>query len=188
MHLAQLLRERRSVHRFEPREVPIDLVMELMDTAVWVPNYHMTQPWRFIISYGEGKHRMAEVVRQLKESNEPDVSKKKDVGQKFYDKIMAIPMIITVIMKEDPNIIVREEDFASTSCIIHNFSLLAWEQGIGINWETYPWLLKETFRTAMGIQPGEKVIGNLHVGYPAMVPKAQPRVPAAERITIVSEA
>lgn len=188
MHLAELLKERRSVHQFEQREVPIELVMELMEVAVWVPNYHMTQPWRFIVSYGDGKRRMAEAVRQLKELSEPDASKKQEVGRRFYDKIMAIPMIMTVIMQENPNLIVREEDYASTSCIIHNFSLLAWERGIGLAWETYSWLLSETFRNAMDIKPGEKVLGNLHIGYPARIPKAQPRIPAAERVTILNEA
>ncbi|MBW7475467.1 nitroreductase [Paenibacillus oenotherae] len=188
MELSQLLRERRSVHRFQQKEVPVELATELLDTAIWVPNYHMTQPWRFIISHGEGKRRMAEAVRYMKEIREPDQSKRKETGQKFYDKIMAIPMIITVIMQENTNLIIREEDYASTSCIIHNFSLLAWERGIGLVWETYPWLLEAVFRDAMGIKPGEKVLGNLHVGYPAQIPNAQPRIPAMERITVISEA
>ncbi|MGO4371027.1 nitroreductase family protein [Paenibacillus sp. 2TAB19] len=184
MELTQLIKERRSVHRFEPKDVPVELAMELLDTAVWVPNYHMTQPWRFIISTGEGKRRMAEAVRRMKEIREPDASKREATGQKFYDKIMSIPMIITVVMEESTNLIVREEDYASTSCVIHNFSLLAWERGIGLVWETYPWLLEAVFREAMGIRPGEKVLGNLHVGYPAMIPNVQPRIPAAERVTV----
>jgi Nitroreductase len=184
MELAQLIRQRRSVHRFEPKDVPVDLVLELLDTAVWVPNYHMTQPWRFIISYGEGKQRMAEAVRQMKEKRETDPAKREATGQRFYDKIMAIPMIITVVMEENTNLIMREEDYASTSCVIQNFSLLAWERGIGLVWETYPWLLESVFREAMGIRPGEKVLGNLHVGYPAQIPNAQPRIPAADRVTI----
>ncbi|ALS23124.1 MULTISPECIES: nitroreductase family protein [Paenibacillus] len=185
MELARLIRERRSIHAFEHREVPPELIMELMDTAVWVPNYHMTQPWRFILTYGEGRRKMAEAVRTMKESREPDPALKKEVGQKFYNKIMAIPMIMTVIMKEDPNLVVREEDYASTSCIIHNLSLLAWERGIGMVWETYGWLHHPVFRETMGILPGEKVLGNLHIGYPAQIPKAQPRILAAERITVV---
>lgn len=83
-------------------------------------------------------------------------------------------------MKESPNLIERQDDFASTSIVIHNFSLLAWE--------TYPWIHEPEFREAMGIAPGEKVLGNLHIGYPAAIPSPQPRVPAAERITFVDKA
>lgn len=188
MELVKLLRERRSIHRFENREVDADLVAELLDTAVWAPNYHMTQPWRFIITYGEGRRRIAEAVRSMKEQREPDASKKKEVGEKFYNKIMAIPMLMTVIMQESQNLIVRQDDYASTSIVIHNFSLLAWEKGIGLTWETYPWIHEPAFREAMGIMPGEKVLGNLHIGYPAAIPNPQPRVPAAERITRVDRA
>ncbi|WP_246067517.1 nitroreductase family protein [Paenibacillus koleovorans] len=188
MTIAQLIRERRSVHLFEKREVSPELVAELLETAVWVPNYHMTQPWRFILTYGEGRRRIAEAVRIMKEQREPDPGKKREVGQKFYDKIMAIPMIMTVLMREDPNLITREEDYASTSCIIHNFSLLAWEHGIGLTWESYPWLHVGEFREAVGIQQGEKALGNLHIGYPAKIPTAQPRIPASERLTIIDRA
>ncbi|MBA2874650.1 nitroreductase family protein [Thermaerobacillus caldiproteolyticus] len=188
MELSQLLRERRSVHTFEDRPVSPELVMELLETAIWVPNHRMTQPWRFILTYGEGRRKIAEAVRKIKESKEPDPSKKKEVGQKFYDKIMSIPMILTVLMKEDPSLIVREEDYASTSCVIHNFSLLAWEKGIGLVWETYGWLHESIFRETMGIQPGEKVVGNLHIGYPAKIPPAQPRIPAAHLITVFDQA
>ncbi|NEW06384.1 nitroreductase [Paenibacillus sp. SYP-B3998] len=188
MELFQLLRERRSVHSFEDRPVSPDLVIEILDTAVWVPNYHMTQPWRFIVTYGEGRKKLAEAVRSLKENREVDPSKKKEVGERFYKKIMAIPMFMTVLMKEDSDPIVREEDYASTSCVIHNFSLLAWEKGIGLIWETYGWLQDPTFREAMGIQPGEKAIGNLHIGYPAQIPAAKDRIPAAQLVTLYNEA
>lgn len=188
MELAKLIRERRSIHRFENREVDPALVAELLDTAVWAPNYHMTQPWRFIVTHGEGRRRIAEAVRIMKEKREVDPAKKKEVGEKFYNKIMAIPILMTVIMKESPNLIERQDDFASTSIVIHNFSLLAWEKGIGLTWETYPWIHEPEFREAMGIAPGEKVLGNLHIGYPAAIPSPQPRVPAAERITFVDKA
>ncbi len=187
MELARMLKDRRSIHLFEDREVSPVLVAELLDTAVWVPNYHMTQPWRFIIACGEGRRRIAEAVRAIKEKGAgPD--KRAEVGRKFFNKIMSIPMIVTVLMKEDPRLVVREEDYASTSCVIHNFSLLAWEQGIGMAWETYEWLCDPVFREAVGIRPGEKAVGNLHVGYPAKIPPAQPRVPAAQRITWLDRA
>ncbi|MBW9219658.1 nitroreductase [Anoxybacillus sp. ST70] len=188
MELSQLLRDRRSVHIFEDRPVSPELVMELLDTAVWAPNHRLTQPWRFILTYGEGRRKIADAVRTMKENKEADPLKRKEIGQKFYDKIMSIPMILTVLMREDPNLVVREEDYAATSCVIHNFSLLAWEKGIGMVWETYGWLHDPIFRKAMGIQPGEKAVGNLHIGYPAKIPPARSRIPASQLTTISNQA
>ncbi|UHA74839.1 nitroreductase family protein [Paenibacillus sp. 481] len=188
MELTQLLKERRTVQSFQDREVSPELIMELLETSVWVPNYHMTQPWRFIVVHGEGRQKIAAAIRSMKENGESDPAKKQDVGQKFYDKLMSVPMYVVVVMKEDVNLVVREEDYASTSCIIHNFSLLAWEKGLGLVWQTYPLLYDAGFREALQIQPGEKVVGNLHIGYPAAVPAAKTRIPAAELTTVFDQA
>ncbi|TXK80630.1 nitroreductase [Paenibacillus sp. N3.4] len=185
MELAQLLKERRSVHVFENRPVALELVKELLDTAVWVPNHRMTQPWRFVIVQGEGRRKLADIVRTLREKNESDPAKAKEIGQKFYDKFMSIPMFLAVVMTEHTHPVTREEDYASTSCLIHNFSLLAWEQGIGLVWETYPLLHLTEFREALGVKPGEKIVGSLHVGYPAQVPAAQKRKSARELVTLI---
>ncbi|WP_077616689.1 nitroreductase family protein [Caenibacillus caldisaponilyticus] len=188
MELSQLMRERRSIHVFEDRPISPELVMEWLEAAIWVPNHRLTQPWRFILTYGEGRRKIAEAVRKIKENREADPDKKKGVGKKFYNKIMSIPMILTVVMKQDPNLGVREEDYASTSCVIHNLSLLAWERGIGMVWETYGWLHDPIFRETMGILPGEKAVGNLHIGYPAKIPPAQPRIPAVQLTTVFDRA
>lgn len=188
MELTRLIKERRTIHQFEHREVPIELVTELLETAVWVPNHKMTQPWRFVIVRGEGKRRLADLARIGGQNKANDPAKKEEMGQRFYDRFMNVPLFVAVVMKEDPNPVTREEDYASASCLIHNFSLLAWEQGIGLVWETYPLLHNPAFREALGVGPGEKIVGSLHVGYPAKVPDAQPRHSAGQLLTVIEHA
>ncbi|TCP54430.1 nitroreductase [Tumebacillus sp. BK434] len=187
MQLAQLMKARRSIHRFEDRPVSLELVKEMLDTAVWVPNHKMTQPWRFVIVHGEGRKKLAEVARAVNEKRETDPEKKQAIGQKIYDKLMGVPMFVAVLMKEDTQLATREEDYASTACLIHNFSLLAWEQGIGMVWETYGLLHQPAFREALGVQPGEKIVGSLHVGYPDHMPEARPRKGVEELLTVIAE-
>lgn len=183
MDLARLIKERRSVHQFEDRSVSPELVTELLDTAVWVPNHKMTQPWRFVMIHGEGRRRLAEIARTGAEKRDP--ANAQELGAKFYNRFMSVPMYVAVVMKEDTHPVVREEDYASASCLIHNFSLIAWEQGLGLVWETYPLLHNPEFRDAFGVRPGEKMIGSLHLGYPAKIPQPQPRIPARELITVI---
>ncbi|MBP1966120.1 nitroreductase family protein [Paenibacillus aceris] len=185
MELTKLIRERRSVHQFEDRPLSVEFVTELLDTAVWVPNHRMTQPWRFVIILGEGRQKLAEIVRKFREANEPDPEKAKEIGQKLYNKFMSVPMFIAVVLQVNANPTIAEEDYASAACLIHNFSLLAWEKGIGMVWETYPLLKVEAFREAFGVKPGERIIGSLHTGYPGRILSAQERIPAGERLTVI---
>lgn len=189
LSLANLIRERRSVHQFEDRVVPVELVKDILDTAVWVPNHKMTQPWRFVLVHGQGKEKLADAARRAA-PNAPkfanlEPEKRAEMGQKMYQKFMGVPLFLAVVMSEAPHAHVREEDYASTSIIIHNFSLLAWEQGIGLVWETYGLIQLPEFREALGVKPDEKIVGMLHMGYPAKVPEAQSRIPAVERLTII---
>ncbi|ASS73694.1 nitroreductase [Tumebacillus algifaecis] len=188
MELTQLIQARRSIHQFEDRPVDLELVKNWLNTALWVPNHKMTQPWRFVVVQGEGRRKLADVARAGAEKRERDPQKSKELGQRFYDRFLAVPLFVAVVMKEDPNPAVREEDYASTSCLIHNFSLLAWEQGVGMVWETYPLLHAPEFRAAFGVGPGERIVGSLHVGYPAKVPDAKPRIPVEQLLTVIDEA
>ncbi|WP_019240820.1 MULTISPECIES: nitroreductase family protein [Bacillus] len=185
MDLVQLIKSRRSIKRFEDREVSTDFIIDLLDTAVWAPNHHVTQPWRFILFNGEGREKLANAAREWKISKEPNPAKKQEEGDKLYDKLMANPAFLLVVMEEHPILSKREEDLAATSCLIQNFSLLAWEQGLGMTWHTQGWLHEPIVREAIGIKPGERILANLHMGYAEMVPKAQPRKSAKELMTVV---
>jgi len=183
MELARLMRERRTVHRFADRPVPHEMIAELLDVAVWAPNHRLTEPWRFVIVSGDGRRRLAEAARAFREAKDPE--RGAELGRKTFEKLMGIPMFVAVVMREDEHPTVRREDYAATACVIHNFSLLLWERGLGMVWETYPLLNAPAFREALGVGPGETIVGSLHVGYPANVPPAQPRTPARERMTLI---
>ena len=185
MNLTEIIKDRRSVHRFQDREVSPELIIELLDAAVWAPNHHVTEPWRFILVHGDSKEKLAQTVKGIRESKETDPEKKKAIGEKIYKKISSNPMYLIVIVKEDENPIVREDDFAAACCLLQNFSLLAWEQGIGMTWHSYGWLKDPIFREAYGIQPNERAICNMHMGYPEIIPMAQDRKPAKELVTIL---
>lgn len=185
MDITQVIKERRSIKRFQDKPVSPELIKELLDVAVWAPNHHLTEPWRFIIVHGEAKAKLAQTAREVREKNETDPEKKASMGQKIYDKIASNPMYVIVVMKEDENVKVREEDFAAVCCLIQNFSLVAWEKEIGMTWHSYGWIQDPLFRERYGIQANERAIANLHLGYPEIIPTGQERTAAEALITIL---
>jgi nitroreductase len=59
--LAELIRTRRTVGAFTAQPIPADLIMTLLETAVWAPNHRLTEPWRFVMMTGAGCSAYAEV-------------------------------------------------------------------------------------------------------------------------------
>jgi nitroreductase len=60
-HLHAFLRSRRSVRRFQEKEIPADLVERILETATWAPSSHNRQPWRFVVlAAKEARIRLAE--------------------------------------------------------------------------------------------------------------------------------
>jgi nitroreductase len=49
MELLKAIKDRRSIRKFLPREVPQKLIAEIMDEARWSPSWGNTQPWDFYI-------------------------------------------------------------------------------------------------------------------------------------------
>ncbi|MFC9597639.1 nitroreductase [Peribacillus butanolivorans] len=186
MKLEQIIKERRSIKRFKDIPVPLDTIQSLLETSTWAPNHKMTQPWRFIVVQGDSRLKLAEATRAFMAGKEKDPEKKKEAGQRGYNKLKDVPMFVGVVMDENPNPMTREEDYAATSALIQNFSLLAWEQGIGMIWETYGMIHSTEFREALGVNPGEKIVGSLHVGYPDMIPTPRPRKSIEQLLTVMN--
>jgi nitroreductase len=53
MELGTAIRERRSIRKFKPLDVPQNLVREILDEARWSPSWGNTQPWEFYVLTGK---------------------------------------------------------------------------------------------------------------------------------------
>ncbi|WP_017471127.1 nitroreductase family protein [Amphibacillus jilinensis] len=182
MLIEQLIKERRSIARFGERPVDVEEVKQLLNTAIWVPNHKMTQPWRFVFITGETKQQLAELAGSFMSKGKVG-EEKAAAYQKAYQTFEHVPVFLMVIMEESHLLKTRQEDYASTSLIIHNLSLLCWEKGIGMIWKTGPLTDDVRFRELVGVKQGEKFVGMLQLGYPEKVPKARPRADLTDRIT-----
>jgi nitroreductase len=178
--VADVIKERRTVRVFKSDPVPRETLLELLNVAVWAPNHFNRQPWRFILFVGEGRTGIADAMVQ---AYAPEDRERYGLKKKEY--FMQVPAHLVVVLKEDPRQKAWDEDYAAACSLIQNFQLAAWEQGLGVVWKTNNYNYDPRFRESIGVQPGEKIVGILHIGYPDIVPHAQPRTPAEQLLTIV---
>jgi nitroreductase len=178
--IADIIKNRRSVRVFKKDPVPTELILELLNIAIWAPNHGHREPWRFILHVGEGRSVLAEAMLQTYSGETREKH-----GRPKYDYFLGVPAHLTVLLPEDPRQKQWDEDYAAACCLIQNFQLAAWERGLGVVWKTNNYGYDPKFREAIGVRPEEKIVGVLHIGYPEIVPQARPRSAAENKLTIV---
>lgn len=183
MTVFDTIRNRRSIYEFKSEPVPREVIARVLETAVWAPNHKLTEPWRFLVVTGKTKEYLAEIYCKIqrKKTKSDDTGILRKATEKGYAKIMSKPVVIGVVCKKDEDDFRAREDYAATCCAIHNISLAAWEEGIGMQWSTGGLIRDPDTLRLLNIDPQvEEIIGFLYTGYPSQVP-AQKRVPASER-------
>jgi nitroreductase len=185
MELAEVIRTRRSVSVFTDQPVDPVLVLELLETAVWAPNHHVTEPWRFAFLSGDAVARYAEIRRDmaLDVCALEDEGARRQVGDGTYKKFICVPAYLAIIIKDDPDPETQEEDYAAASCLTQNFLLLAWERGLGTLWKTFK--NDRRLRELLDLADDERVVGWIHLGYPSGATAPTRRTPASERFQVL---
>ncbi|MFS0643871.1 nitroreductase [Siminovitchia sp. 179-K 8D1 HS] len=155
--IAEIIRERTSIKKgFINKEISREQILSLLEDAVWAPNHGVREPWRFIFISGERKEAFIEEVLTCVEPAKHESTR---------SKLGEVPAMLVAVVNDDPRQKIREEDVAATSCLLQNFQLLAWEREIGVCWKTPAYIHDPRLRSALGVEPGEKIIGLMQVGY-----------------------
>lgn len=185
LSISDVIRERRTIRSFKDDPISKELILELLNDAVWAPNHGHREPWRFILVHEEARTKVVHTAVEIyREAGNLDALDEKQI-EKVINDALSIPAQLIIVMKEEESDKKWEEDFAATSALIQNFQLLAWEKGLGVVWKTNPFIHHKKFHEATGIQENEKVIGLLQLGYPVTIPEGKPRTSAEEKLTVL---
>ncbi len=179
--IAQVLRERRTVHDFTAGVPPQTLLGRAIDLARWAPNHRRTEPWHFYLLDRASAERIVALNTELVRASKGD--KVAEVKQRRW---LEMPgwLVVTCTLSDDE---LRErEDYAACCCAVHSMSLYLWEQGVGMKWTTGAVTRDRRFFDIVGIDPArESIVGLFWYGYPAAVP-IQNRKPLKEVMTRVT--
>ncbi|BBI34307.1 putative NAD(P)H nitroreductase YfhC [Cohnella abietis] len=185
MDIADVIRDRRTIRQFSERQLTTDTILELLEVAKWAPTHGLREPWRFICAADEkAKEKLSDrIIGALEEFNRYKWLPGK-IKEMYKKKLMQIPVILFVVVKEEKGKLKREEDFAASCALIQNLQLYGWEKGIGMIWSIEDTLCgNRTFCDSIGIQKDERIAGMLYMGYYDRVPKAKQRTSAERKMT-----
>ena len=170
---------RRMAWRFTDDPVPPETLARLLATAVWAPNHHLTEPWRFFVlaKDGETRRQVAELAYQ--HSIEDGGNRRR--AEAMRDKVLTPPALIYAYSKPGDNAKTAQENYASVCCAVQNISLAAVAEGLAVTWETGRITRLPNLHQILGAKKKWQMVGLLMIGRPDEAPR--PARTPAERYT-----
>ena len=175
---AELLKKRRAIRDFQEKEVPLDLVMEIIRESTFAPSSGNGQPWRFVIVKDRAwiKRISDESKRNLvsyleKDPGSPLKKYEAALRNEGYNVFYNAPCLVFIVgPKTLPTL---QVDCALAACY---FMFSAVARGLGTCWValgshiTDPDTLK-----ALGLSEGQRIVAPIILGYPKLIPAVPPR-------------
>jgi len=186
-NLFDVIRERRSVRKYQARPVPQEVIEEALAAACWAPSAHNAQPWRFIVlADASVKRELAEAMAEswaadmAKDGKVIEPEKRKVRVERFATAPVLILACLTMDgMRKFPDERRQnsERDLAmqSLGAALQNLLLAAHAKGLGACWFCAPAFCKETVRKVLKIPEEVEPEALIAMGYPAEKPPVPPR-------------
>ncbi len=211
MDFASLARGRRSIRKFLDKDVALEDVEKLINTAVTAPSGCNSQCWKFVAVKDREtilkiEEAVADRVNALLEIDRPHLpesylkAKRKMVGF-FTEAPVSIAVFMTRLDYYDPNLVsaltkqgynhedmmklCAYPDLLSIGAAIQNLLLAAHEMGLGACWMNEPAFAAEEIRQILGEPEEHKFISLIPIGYPAYAPREKQLKPLSEVYRVV---
>ncbi len=162
---SSIVRGRRSVRHYQPREVPRHLIEAVLEAARWAPSPHGRQPWRFVIlTRADLKARLAGAMgaswrANLAMDGEPEAIIEQRLAQSrqrlLHAPVLIIPCLYLQGLDQYPDAQRQEAEtimaIQSLGAAIENLMLAAWSLGLDTGWMCAPLFCPEIVCQALDL-------------------------------------
>jgi len=143
-----------------------------LEAAVAAPDHARLRPWRFILIEGAARHAFGQVLADALKCRNADVSAPE--LEREAAKAVRAPLIVVVAARliERPGVPEIEQMLAAGAAA-QNLMLGLHAQGFGAVWKTGAPAYDPRVKAALGLEPGDAIVGFIYAGTPrprAVVP------------------
>ncbi len=160
---------RRTHKVFAPDPVAPEVLEELLELARWAPNHNLTNPWRFRVL---GPRTLAR-LKALAEELSPGSGGKLDRA----------PTLVVASVLRTGDEAQQADDLLASAVAAYLVLLAAHGRGIAGYWRSVPLLDSTAGREALALDPAERPIGLLHLGWPRQEQRVPERAPVADFVS-----
>lgn len=180
----QLIRNRRSIYPnsfVQGKEIPREIIEDLLENANWAPTHRMTEPWRFKVMTGGSLAKLSEYLGHYYEKNTPKEKYSAMKHKKTMKKPLQSSHVIAICMQRDSKESVPvEEEIAAVAMAVQNIWLSVAIHGIGMYWSSPKSMTHAS--EFLGLQEGERCLGILYMGYHEGEKPMGKRSPISEKV------
>jgi nitroreductase len=179
-----LLKTRRSIKPMDlggpgPSPAEIDT---LLTVASRVPDHGKLTPWRFIVFEGDARLKAGEAIAEAFRANRPDATDDQTAFER--NRLARAPLVIAVVSRAAPHVKIPEwEQIMSAGAAATSLLMAAHAMGYAANWLTEWYAYDRRVLDALGLAPGERIAGFVHIGRLVKPPEDRPRPPLSEIVT-----
>ena len=106
MNLREAIKERRSIRKYENKEIPADLLKEILEDALWAPSGTNRQKWEIIAVRGEKKDALLEVIAETVKYLKPRLEKifpekMVKITLQFFKNLGGAPVVLLVYIPKN---------------------------------------------------------------------------------------
>lgn len=146
----------------------------LLTIAARVPDHGKLQPWRFIVYEGPAREKASRIVFDAFLARHPDADE--GARKKEARRFSLAPLVVCVVSKpgDHPKVPAWEQEL-SAAAACENLVIAATAMGFGASWLTGWHAYDGDVTPQLGVGPGEKVVGFVHIGTPTDTVPDRPR-------------
>lgn len=178
--ITEIIRNRRSIapEKYSGRKVHREQIELMLSNAIWAPTHGMTQPWRFKVYLDEGVQQVGEFIPNLYRQITPTEKFSQAKFDRMAMRLSKTSAVVVVCMERDPTGKIDEtEEIEAVACAVQNMMLTATAYGLGTFWSTPKLLNHPDSLRFFQLNPGDRCLGLVYVGYPEAEWPAQHRKP-----------
>ena len=179
------IKERRSIRRFQEKDVEDAKIKQILKAATWAPSANNNQPWKFVVVRSkETKEKLLDAFMDRMKDYFESHGIPLDRIKTFWSGIFAAPVHILAFC--DTSVVDIEEGWEEiemlwstqgVSAACQNILLAAHALGLGSVWTGATLAVEDEIKAMLGVPQGVRLMTVIAVGYPAVEPLPPVRRP-----------
>ena len=193
LEIDEAIRARRSVRQFRDEPVSPHDIDQAIETALWSPSPHNSQPWRFVTLGHDGKATLAEAMAAELRSDlarssmdEQEISR---MTTRSIARVNSAPAALLCCTVDEGlkltgdvagDILERQMAVQSVGAVLQSLFLALAARNIGACWMAAPMYCRETVRSVLNLPRQLEPQALVLIGYSEQPGRVRPRRPIDE--------